>query len=98
MAFGGQLLEALTLASRMYECREALQFLHGDRYVELVAPWVAAIRRHQRISKKSTLAQTIDMATCKVDDHAVMWLLAAAVDLMHADADGWQIEEKGPDA
>jgi hypothetical protein len=67
--------------ARLYECRDALRFLHGAKYDALVQPWKDGIL--SRLDPGgSVLSYVINAADFHKDDVVTIWLMAAAVEII----------------
>jgi hypothetical protein len=75
-------MNPVQMAAEMYDAREVLQRLYGDKYVEKIQPWMGAIRKAEESLKLGTLGTTIQLAKDEGDDVVTTWLLAAYVEMV----------------
>ena len=77
----------IMIAARMYEARKSLRSILGDRYQKAIAMWVDSLRRGN--SKNQPILEYvlphIKKAQEDYQDSVVLFLLAAAVEIIESD-------------
>lgn len=73
------------VAAKMYECRETLQRLTGDKYQERVAEYKRYVQGAMTKWSLPTLPAALKL--CQAVDESItqMWLTAAAVEIIEGD-------------
>ena len=87
MTNGGCMNEqTITIASKLYEARRTLRRLQGDCYAARILPWMKRLQPYGDNILPSVLKAATKMAG-DGEDIAILWTLAAAVELIEPDAE-----------
>lgn len=72
--------DAVAMTAKMHHMRDAMRSLWGEQYSAKIAPWQDAIAQVAEGKKISTLQAAIQMAKVTDNEHAVILVMAAAVE------------------
>lgn len=72
--------DPVELTAKLHHMRDAMRSLWGEQYPAKIAPWQDAIAHVAEGKKIGTLQAAIQMAKAADNEHAVILVMAAAVE------------------
>jgi hypothetical protein len=91
MASGAE--QVVGVAAKLYQARGVAKSLAGDLYRDRVEKWMALVRIAMEREQKDALPTVLVLAEHTQDAFDLMWLFAAAVEIIEAEVTPLQEEQ-----
>jgi hypothetical protein len=72
---------AVQLAAKFYEARDALRFLHGERYRSEAQPWRQVVEACMRKEAKDSVRACLHLMLMTNREVDYLWLMAVTCDI-----------------